>query len=235
MITDKIVSEFIQQKEARFGSFLITPLCKFNSISPQAVVDYFPMKHGGFMVAIFEVVNESRDTLAISAMIKSLVRVLSLKFPDNPANILHELNKSLMPYHSEGNLVTGFIGMVDVTNDALKCSNAGHPFPMVLSSKGVEQLSQSSTPLGIIGKAKFSNHEVSLKNKQLFLFTQGMINLSNQDQTKLGSDGLSKIIENSFQANQKEITREIENRLSSYSKGIIWLPDYVLLHIRSGI
>ncbi len=234
-VSEKITHELIQQKEARFGSFLISPIFRFSSIAPQAVVNYFPLKHGGFLVAIFEVVNETRETSTLAAMLKSSVRLLCLKFPDNPASILQELNKTLLPYQGKGHLITGFIGIVDVTNDTLKCANAGQTFPISLGNDGIQQLSIASSPLGIIPKAKFSNHEVSLKGKSLFLFTQGVINLQNQEQAKLGSDGLVQIIESANKANQKEIAKEIDVRLRAFSEGVTWLPDYILLHIRSGI
>lgn len=130
-----------------------------------------------------------------AALIASMVKSLILRAGDHrndPARMLAYLNKSLLG-QTGGNFVTAFYGIYDPGSRTIVYANAGHHPPYVVADGTVGQLDRGkSVPLAIIdgetllqrNKGYVNSEEVLLKNSRIILYTDGLIETVNINDTK---------------------------------------------------
>lgn len=236
-ISEKIRKQLYPELEFRCGSYLITTANSNSRIILSDFFDYFPLKQGAYAVVLAEVSGNDISAAYLTAMLKTSFTLLSPSFPFGPDTILKKLNEIFMPYYQKGHMTTCLIGMIDSTNDQMLCSNAGQSYPISISTQPEEKtfVSMPSSPLGISGESKFNKKVISLDKRTTILYSDGAINLLDQNGEKLGQERFMEIVWDSLKADPRNPAEEILKRLEAIAMSVPWRDDITIICIQNRI
>lgn len=120
-------------------------------------------------------------------------QVLHLK---KPSEILNKANYQLFQSTSSEKFATMFLGILDLSNDNLVFSCAGHEYPFLLKSDGTHKRLQSGgVPLGVLEGQEYSEETIALeKGDCLFVFSDGITDSINVDDERFGEKRLEQVL-----------------------------------------
>ena len=150
-----------------------------------------------------------------------------------PAQFMTELNFRLHTLISpEGYFATAVYILLNAATGKLRCVRAGHPSPMLVRAAGtIERLDHRSPALGLDCDSVFVESEARLcAGDTLLLFTDGALELVNEQGEELGEQGLTRIISQLGPASMD--LRQIEKQLLEFTNLIHFADDLTLLSIR---
>ncbi len=236
-ISEKIRKQLYPDVEFRCGSYLITTANSNSRIILSDFFDYFPLKQGAYAVVLAEVSGNDISAAYLTAMLKTSFTLLAPSFPFGPDTILKKLNEIFMPYYQKGHMTTCLVGMIDSTNDQMLCSNAGQSYPISVAMQSNEKnfVSMPSSPLGISPESKFGKSVISLDKRTTILYSDGAINLLDQNGEKLGQERFLEIVGESLKADPRNPAEEILKRLEAIAMSVPWRDDITIICIQNRI
>ncbi len=94
----------------------------------------------------------------------------------SPSEVLAALNQQLVRRSRFGVFCTLCYVMVDLDTGAVRCANAGHLAPMLVSSNAVEEFGQpSGPPIGVLPESPWIDEELTLEpGSFILLYTDGI-------------------------------------------------------------
>lgn len=131
------------------------------------------------------------------AVVKSLLRVASFQFSQNPAAMLSFINNELVTENDASMFVTLFIGLINDTTGRMLYASAGHPPPAVVTAEGAAILDTiPALPIGIFPEAAYQNREAFLKSGEfVLLYTDGVTEERNDRQDFFTLEKMQNILE----------------------------------------
>ena len=175
---------------------------------------YLPIS--GLAGDFFEVVKISKTKVGLlicdvmghgvrSALVVSMLRGLMEKqrrSASNPAEYLSGLNNGLGAILERADatmFATAFYMVVDLQDEVVHASCAGHPGAIICGPDGVHQLATAKSDrgpgLGLIPEAQFPAVEISLTQvNRILLFTDGLIEAENASGEEFLEAGLMKVV-----------------------------------------
>ena len=112
-----------------------------------------------------------------------------------PADLVRELNVTLAPKTAPTKFVTMVVGVLDPANGTVEFTNAGHVAPLVISGRGVEQLTSTDMVVGILAQAQYRNQRVTLAaGDSMVLFTDGVTEAENESEDQLGLEPIASLL-----------------------------------------
>jgi len=128
-----------------------------------------------------------------------------------PADLVRELNVTLAPKTAPTKFVTMVVGLLDPASGTVEFTNAGHVAPLVISSRGVEELTSTDMVVGLFGAAKYRNQTVILgAGDSLVLFTDGVTEAENENEDQLGLEPVATLVAPLHGVHAGEILQTIE-------------------------
>jgi phosphoserine phosphatase RsbU/P len=107
----------------------------------------------------------------VQASLRASVRDL-----DSPARVCSIINGMLCESISADKFVTFFCGVLDAASHTFRYCNAGHPYPILVSSGVLRTLDQGGAVLGVFPAWTYQDLSVGLNSgDRLLLFTDGII------------------------------------------------------------
>ncbi|MFI5337518.1 MAG: PP2C family protein-serine/threonine phosphatase, partial [Opitutales bacterium] len=166
-----------------------------------------PLSDATCGVLICDVMGHGVRAGLVTALICGVVREMGAR-ADNPADMLGEINRELIPLREqlgEPVFATAFYGVIDTAAATLTYANAGHPWPLVRRGfpRMVEAL-VSATPEPAAGLLDDFNYTAATTpfapGDSLFLYTDGLVEASNPAQEFYGEARLSRLLTQEFTA-----------------------------------
>ena len=146
----------------------------------------------------------------------SLYRCLS-KTIFSSSSLLKILNDEICETTTRGMFVTMIVGVYDKNKNELLLSNAGHEPPLIFSKDGnFKTIDEAGPPLGIAPNFKFMEQTISFKESSMYIFTDGITEMKNNNGEMLGQEGFQDYIKK-YQSipNNKRLHKMIEELISS--------------------
>jgi serine phosphatase RsbU (regulator of sigma subunit) len=238
-ISERIRKNLYPETEYRCGSYLISTANSNSRIILSDFFDYFPLKQGNYAVILAEVSGNDISAAYLTAMLKTSFTLLCPSFPDKPEFILEKLNQILLPYYEKGHLTTCFIGLINPTNDTMVCANAGQSYPIAIehksANKAADFISLPSTPLGLSADTTFKQHEISLEDKMIVLYSDGAVNLTNKEGKRIGHERFRQIVIEAMEKDSRNPSNAILEKLNEISMNLPWRDDITILTIQNRI
>jgi sigma-B regulation protein RsbU (phosphoserine phosphatase) len=127
---------------------------------------------------------------------------------DSPSEILEKANHQLYNSTSSGKFATMFLGILNISDNSLTFSCAGHEYPFLIKSdNSYERLKSGGVPLGVLDDQQYSEEKILLeKGDCLFVFSDGITDSVNLDDDNYGEKRLEEIL-----INMPDKRREPEN------------------------
>ena len=168
----------------------------------------------GFGVA--DVSGKGIKSSLLMSKASSLYRCLS-KTIFSSSSLLKILNDEICETTTRGMFVTMIVGVYDKNKNELLLSNAGHEPPLIFSKDGnFKTIDEAGPPLGIAPNFKFTEQIISFKESSMYIFTDGITEMKNNNGEMLGQEGFQDYIKK-YQStpNNKRLQKMIEDLISS--------------------
>ena len=149
---------------------------------------------GKFGFGVADVSGKGIKSSLLMSKASSLYRCLS-KTNFSAADLLIQLNNEICETISRGMFVTMLIGIYDSNKKEILLSSAGHEPPIIFSKDGsFSNYSEAGPPLGIMPKTKYTEHTIPFADSSMYIFTDGITEIKNQNGDMLGSEGFQNYI-----------------------------------------
>jgi sigma-B regulation protein RsbU (phosphoserine phosphatase) len=156
--------------------------------------DYFDVLTIGnnrLAICIADVVGKGVSAALLMANVQATVRAFAHDSA-SPAWVCSRVNSVLCGNIASDKFVTFFYGVLDADARALHYCNAGHPYPLLVSSGSIRQLDQGGAVLGVFPAWKYENSTIELSpGDRLFLFTDGITEAAGPDGQEFGVDKIA--------------------------------------------
>lgn len=147
-----------------------------------------------------------------------------------PADLVRELNATLAPKTAPSKFVTMVVGVLDPKTGNVEFTNAGHVAPLVISNRGVDQLTTTDMVVGLFGFAKYRNQNVTLEaGDSLVLFTDGVTEAENELDEQIGLEPIAELVAPLHGTSAPKILETIEAHVQTFSGGAPAADDVTML------
>lgn len=190
---------------------------------------------GGVGGDLYDIVQISNDVLAFfvfdvaghgvsSALISAMAKVSfsnHIRSVSAPHTVLERVNKELKRNLPTNFFVTAFVGFLDLHNNRLTFSNAGHPYPLVFRRdvKSIEPLRTPGLFLGVFDDGQFADSNIYLSpGDWLVLYTDGLYSLFDAEDEIRGRKGLERSILENTELSPAGIVEQYRQRYLSLTQ-----------------
>jgi phosphoserine phosphatase RsbU/P len=155
--------------------------------------DFFILPDGMIGLYLGDVVGKGLPAAMYAALVMGTIRGIH-KCGQDPAAVLALLNDRLLVRPVSGRFCTTLYACFDPASRQLAFSNAGLPFPIMLSKTGCRPLGQGGLPSGMFPKSTYDLYTVQLVEGDVVLFaTDGLHELCNSQGIEFSTSRLTEI------------------------------------------
>lgn len=184
--------------------------------------DYFDVLRLGknrLAICIADVVGKGVSAALLMANVQATVRAFA-RDSESPAWVCSRVNSVLCGNIATEKFVTFFYGVLDADQHTLQYCNAGHPPPLLVSSKNARQLPGSGAVLGVFPTWKYEDSIVGLSSgDRLLLFTDGITEASASDGREFGEDNLATLAQAHSADSASELNAQVLAKVTDFCKG----------------
>lgn len=177
--------------------------------------DVSVLPDGNIGVVMADVSGKGLRAAIHLATCKYMMKSLAYAHPNDPAQVLKQLNEATNYFFDLSFYVTMFYGIIDPIAMTIKYANAGHPPGLLITVGGKlhSSLSGTGTPIGAGYSCDYETCTVSFNQSDLLiLYTDGITDaLLNGE--PLGVEGLHKLVFDKHNSSMEEIVDHLCNRL----------------------
>lgn len=188
--------------------------------------DFIPLTENEFIICIADVSGKGISAAMLMANFQATLRTLFQYKMFDMESLLEELNKKVMNSAKGEKFITFFIAHYDALSRKMSYVNAGHNHPFLTNGRTVEDLDKGTIGLGMLDELPFINvGETELKpNTTLVLYTDGVVELENNDEEFFGMERLIKLVNNYYPLSMGDLNSLIFSKLDEW-KGPLDLVD----------
>jgi phosphoserine phosphatase RsbU/P len=179
--------------------------------------DFFNLPNGCVGLYVGDVVGKGLSAAMYAALVMGMLRGIN-KTGEDPATVLELLNKRLLVRPVSGRYCATLYAVFDPAKNELTFSNAGLPYPVLLTSGGTKQLGDGGLPSGLFPDTTYERHVVQLSPGDIVLFaTDGLHELRNHWDEDFGWSELNELLNACAQKSADESLEFLVNGARSFS------------------
>jgi phosphoserine phosphatase RsbU/P len=160
--------------------------------------DYFDVLKLGpnrLAMCIADVSGKGVPAALLMANVQASLRA-SVRDLDSPARVCSIINGMLCESIAADRFVTFFCGVLDGASRTFRYCNAGHPYPILVSSGAVRTLDQNGAVLGVFPGWAYQDSSVELSSgDRLLLFTDGITEAEGPEGEEFGMEKVAAFAE----------------------------------------
>ncbi|MBI2842524.1 MAG: SpoIIE family protein phosphatase [Armatimonadetes bacterium] len=182
--------------------------------------DFIRLSDDRWCFTIGDVSGKGLMAAQYTAMAKYVLRSYALEYRSASRGLMLA-NSALIAQMADEIFITLFCAVFDARSKKLLYSRAGHPPPVLYSSKTdtVRQLSTYGTPVGIFEDARFEETEEQLDSGDvLLLFTDG-VSEARKEREMYGEDRIKAVVARYARLSPSEIADSVLHDVQSFSGG----------------
>lgn len=188
--------------------------------------DFIPLGDDEYIICIADVSGKGISAAMLMANFQATIRTLFQYQRFDMEFLMEELNKKVIKSAKGEKFITFFIAHYNASTRKLSYVNAGHNHPFITNGRSVEDLDQGCIGLGMLDELPFINvGEKELQpNTTIVLYTDGVVELENQDHEFFGTDRLVKLVHSYYPLKMEDMNSLIFSKLDEW-KGPLDLVD----------
>ncbi len=193
--------------------------------------DYFPIDDRHFCFGIADVAGKGIAAAMTMSMVSTFLRTIA-KYHLSTNEILEQMNNFLVRNNIEANFVTILLGIIDLQEDTLEFSNAGHvPLFVRKINRNYQKYAEThSTAVGMFENLKIASESIKLDlGDELILFTDGITEAMNEKEEFLTVAGLESIIRDLGTPNPETTANTILYRVHDFCRNSQEKDDITIL------
>ena len=152
-----------------------------------------------------------------------------------PAEICTRMNDALSGDDNEnGMFVTFWLGLVDLETGHLDYCNAGHNPPIIGGGDHHGDFLEMipNAPIGLWPGLEYKGEEIeSIKNRLLFIYTDGLNEAENPQQEQFGDDRLLEALRRTNFENARQVIESLKQEVEAYRNGAEPNDDFTMMCI----
>jgi sigma-B regulation protein RsbU (phosphoserine phosphatase) len=188
--------------------------------------DFIPLGNDEYIMCIADVSGKGISAAMLMANFQATLRTIFQYREFNMEELLFELNQKVMSSAKGEKFITFFIAHYDATRRKMSYVNAGHNHPFLTNGRNYEPLDKGTIGLGMLDELPFLNvGETELgPNTTLVLYTDGVVELENEEEEFFGAERLVKLVKNYYPLSMGDMNSLIFSKLDEW-KGPLELVD----------
>ncbi|GAA0876416.1 hypothetical protein GCM10009118_28260 [Wandonia haliotis] len=196
--------------------------------------DFFPISDEEYVICIGDVSGKGISAALLMANFQATLRALATyrRFP--LGQLVHELNKIVFGNAKGEKFITFFIAEYNVNTRQLKYINAGHNHPFITDGRNYQFLDKGSIGLGMFEELPFLEEDsISLpKNTTLVLYTDGVVELENEEQEQFEIERVIKVIHSFYPLKTDDLNNLVFSKLDEWKGGAKYADDTAIFTCR---
>lgn len=179
--------------------------------------DFFFLDNENLFFSVGDVSGKGVSAAFFMSVAQTIIKENSIL--KEPEKIVNQVNKYLTRANRHQFFLTLFIGVLNIKTGILKYCNAAHTSTIIIKESGeILKLNQShGLPIGLYSDKVYANAVVKLEqNDLIYLYTDGVTELQNEDKDHFGKDQLITVLKSVASKSSKEIITSIEADLDNY-------------------
>jgi len=194
--------------------------------------DYFDvlkLSETRLAICIADVSGKGVPAALLMANVQASLRA-TVRDMDSPARVCSIINGMLCETIAADKFVTFFCGVVDAEARTFRYCDAGHPYPILVSSGAVQALDQGGgAVLGVFPAWKYEEATVSLRaGDRLLLFTDGITEAANSQDEEFGMERVAAFAKTNFASTAAQMNRQLLAQVTQFC-GAHFMDDATLL------
>ena len=189
-------------------------------------------------VLVCDVMGHGPQAAMITGIVKTFFIQLVRYYP-NPDDLLFQMNNRFCNLMSESNLqifITAFCLVINTQKEVVTCASAGHPNPFIIKSHGshFEEFKVEPGPaLGMVPETLYQNQKLAIEDgDMMFLFTDGLLELKNEDGIQFGEKEIYNTIQNNMHLSPEGFVEAILDFANIFANGMYTEDDVTLIAFR---
>jgi phosphoserine phosphatase RsbU/P len=188
--------------------------------------DFIPLGDEEYIICIADVSGKGISAAMLMANFQATIRTLFNYQRFDMEFLMEELNKKVMRSAKGEKFITFFIAHYNAHTRELKYVNAGHNHPILTNGRKFETLDKGCIGLGMLDELPFIDvgRLVLKPNTTLLLYTDGVVELENEEGEFFGIDRLVKMMHSYYPLKMEDLNSLIFSKLDEW-KGELPLVD----------
>lgn len=195
--------------------------------------DYIPLSRNRLGLAVADVSGHGIPSALIMTAFRALLRIKA-RSKLKPANIANVINRLLPEFMGDNYFVTAWYAILEIPSGNLSYISCGHPPPLLMHADGaVDKLDQKNAALGILPNFHYTDKQIQMTAGDiLVLYTDGVIELMNQQGETFGIPRLVQVIRENRQLAAAELIDKVIEATRIFSDDYDSLDDLTLVIVR---
>ena len=192
--------------------------------------DYISLKDGRVGIVLADVSGKGIGAALLMSAARSVLRLIA-QTNDSPGEVLRQVNNILLNDFQTTQFITLIYAILDPVKRTLNFANAGHLYPLYVSSAESKFLKTSAgIPLGIAESLFTDCHIEFSKGSRLILYTDGLTEAMNETSEEYGMERLK----NHFSKSSASI-QTIQEEIKIFAKGSQFSDDFTMVIIEADL
>lgn len=199
----------------------------------KGIVEYGSKNNSTLTVVIGDVAGHGIASALVMALCSGLIRK-NISQNSSVSNTISKTNNDLFKSitNTEISYVTALMIKIDIINNLLMFTNAGHCPILVVRANKISYFSSNDIVLGLYENEVFKDNEISLLNgDRIILFTDGITDSRNSKRQFLGLDSFEKEILNTMHLTPKKALENIFESIKNFEENTEKHDDQTLIII----
>lgn len=194
--------------------------------------DFFIIDKHRLGFVIGDVSGKGISAAIFMAVCRTLIHATGLK-GDSVNECMRYVNNLLCKESVSSMFVTVFYGILNTLSGEVDYVNAGHNPPYILSSSGIRQVEMTNgLALGVLDDFNFESKKIQLqRDDQLLLYTDGVIEAFNLEQTAYGEKRFENFLNHHLNLPIETIIKKSFSDVNDFVDGAPRSDDITLLGI----
>lgn len=189
--------------------------------------DFIPLGDDEYMICIADVSGKGISAALLMANFQATIRTLFKYQRFELPFLLEELNSKVIKSTKGEKFITFFIAHYNAFTRKMKYVNAGHNHPILLNGRKVTLLKEGCIGLGMLDELPYVNvGKLELKpNTTFVLYTDGVVELENDEGEQFGSERLIKNIQAYSPLKMEDMNNIIFSKLDDWRGDLNFVDD----------
>ena len=194
--------------------------------------DYIRLDENRLAIVVADVSGDGIPAALIMAAFRALLRYNAKLFPD-PGKLMEIINDHVSDFMRPRDFISAFYAILDHKTHKLYYCNCGHNPALFHHCDEVKLLEKTGPSLNLLKNAEFSTTELNLaENDGLLFYTDGVIEVFNEEKEQFGLGRLTKIIGSEKTESPKEIVEDIISSTKKFNASDMYKDDFTLVVLK---